>query len=194
MSEDTGGSWGEDRALAARCLAGDEAAWSELVARHGGRISSHCRLAGLGPADAEDVTQEVLVSALRSLGSYRGCSLSTWLYRLTRRRLADHFRSPQRRLVPVGDQKEEPPPVVGALVGRNDPESALSRTQRAERTRKAVARLSEPRRSIVTAYYLYEVPVREIAEAMGMSVNTVKSHLHRGRKAVCKTLEESHDL
>ena len=94
----------------------------------------------------------------------------------------------------MGDQQEDPPPVVGGPLRRADPESALSRTQEAERTRSSVAKLSEPRRSIVAAYYLYEVPVGEIAEAMGLPVNTVKSHLHRGRKAVRKMLEESREV
>jgi len=194
MNGDQAERWGRDRALALRCLAGDGSAWSELVARHAGRIFSHCRLAGLGPEDAEDVTQKVFPSALRSLGTYRGCSLSTWLYRITRRRIADHFRSPQRRLVPVGDREKDPASAAHGPVRRTDPESAASRAEEAERTRSALGRLPEPTRPIMTAYYLYELPVREIAEAADMPVNTVKSHLHRGRRAVRENLEESRDL
>jgi len=194
MSGDRVDPWGEDRVLVARCLAGEEAGWSELVARHCGRIFSHCRMAGLTPEDAEDVTQEVLMSALGSLASYRGCALSTWLYRLTRRRLADYFRSPQRRLAPVADPQEDPAPVTAGPVREDNPERAAAAAQDAERTRSALAGLSEPGRSILTAYYLYEAPVREIAEEMGMPVNTVKSHLHRGRQAIRKNLEESRDL
>ncbi len=184
MSEERTDPRSEDRALARRCVLGDEAAWSEFVGRFGARIYSHCRLAGLGPDDAEDVCQEVLVSAFRSLGSYGGCTLSTWLYRLTRRRLADHFRSPQRRLIPVRGSL----PVAYASPPE-DPEAALAAATEADRTRRAIARLVEPARGILIAYYLYETPVREIAREMEMPVNTVKSHLHRGRKALRRHLE-----
>ncbi|NOZ78643.1 MAG: RNA polymerase sigma factor [Acidobacteria bacterium] len=184
MSLAGGDPWAEDRALASRCVLGDEAAWSELVGRFGARIYSHCRFAGLRPADAEDVCQEVLVSAYRSLGSYAGCSLATWLYRLTRRRLADHFRSPQRRLVPSGDALAAADPSPG-----ENPEAAAAAAADAARTRHALAALAEPARGILVAYYLYETPVREIAEELGMPVNTVKSHLHRGRRELRRRLE-----
>jgi len=184
MSPPGGDPWAEDRALARRCVLGDEAAWSELVHRFGARIYSHCRLAGLGPNDAEDVSQEVLVSAYRSLRTYAGCSLATWLYRLTRRRIADHFRSPQRRLVPSEDVLLTEP------ASGEDPEAAVAAMADARRTRAALAALTEPVRSILVAYYLYETPVREIAAEMEMPVNTVKSHLHRGRTALRRRLEE----
>ncbi len=188
------GRWAGDRALTARCLAGEESAWGELVARHGGRIFSHCRLAGLNPQDAEDVAQEVLISALGSLASYRGCALATWLYRLTHRRIADYFRSPQRRLVSVDGPGEPSNGLAGRPAEERDPESSAAAAEEAARTRRALAGLPEPARSILTAYYLYEAPVREIAEEMEMSVNTVKSHLHRGRTALRRAVEERHDL
>lgn len=186
--------WAADHALAARCLAGEEGAWTELVMRYGGRIYSHCRTAGLPPEDAEDVAQEVMISALGSLAAYRGCSLSTWLYRLTRRRIADHYRSPQRRLVPAGNPHEEGNALWELPAVGGDPESSTAVASEAARTRHALASQPEPTRSILTAYYLYETPVREIAEEMKMPSNTVKSHLHRGRKALRRTLEERHDL
>ncbi len=92
----------QDEQLAHQCVQGDELAWRDFVDRYTPMVYSLCIHAGLGPMDAEDVCQEAMLSALRSLGTYRGCRLSTWLYRITRRRLADHFRSPQRRLVPIG--------------------------------------------------------------------------------------------
>ncbi len=192
MSQEESGRWNGDQALAARCLAGEEAAWRELVARYGGRIYAHCRMAGLAPADAEDVTQEVLISLLSSLGTYRGCALSTWLYRLTRRRIADHYRSPQRRMVPVEEPRKQE--TTGAPAARSGLESSASAAAEAARARQALGKLPEPTRSILTAYYLYETPVREIAGEMKMPINTVKSHLHRGRKALRSMLEERHDL
>jgi RNA polymerase sigma-70 factor (ECF subfamily) len=58
------------------------------------------------------------------------------------------------------------------------------------RLRQAIAGLDEPVRSILLAYHVSEVPVREIALDLGMPENTVKSHLRRGRMLLRQRLEE----
>jgi len=126
--------------------------------------------------DASDVCQDVMLSAFRNLRSYGGCRLSTWIYRIARRRIADHFRSPQRRHVPSGllDDSEQAARRDGVCF---DPEGEALGFD----IRDTIARLGEPCRSVVLAYYLGELSVREIARDMHMPENTVKSHLHRGR-------------
>src|SRR5262249_29979856 len=73
----------EDLALADRCRRGDLGAFEELYRAHAGRLFSvACRMVG-NPADAEDLLQEIFLSAHRKLESFRGESaLGTWLYRL----------------------------------------------------------------------------------------------------------------
>jgi len=94
----------------------------------------------------------------------------------------------------VGGPGEPSNGLAGRPAEERDPESSAAAAEEAARTRRALAGLPEPARSILTAYYLYEAPVREIAEEMEMSVNTVKSHLHRGRTALRRAVEERHDL
>jgi RNA polymerase sigma-70 factor (ECF subfamily) len=147
-----------------------------------------CLVAGLSPSEAEDICQEVLISALRSLRSYRGCRLSTWLYRITRRRIADHFRAPGRRDVALGlpgdpTFPEAPPSGRGF-------ESEATLASEGDRLRREIASIDDPARSILLAYYVGEVPVREIALDWGMPENTVKSHLRRGRMLLRARLEE----
>jgi len=152
-------------------------------------VYSLCVLDGLAASDAEDVSQEVMVSALRGLRGYKDCRLSTWLYRLTRRRLADHFRSPQRRHIPAG--LPDAPPLSTALpCPHPNPEQEAIQARENERTREALNALAEPVRSIMLAYYLGEVPVRDIAREMSMAENTVKSHLRRGRLSLRQRLGE----
>lgn len=147
-----------------------------------------CLASGLARDEAQDVCQEVLLSALRTLRGYGGCRLSTWLYRITRRRIADHFRSPRRRDVAAGLPGDvtfpETPPS-----DRPDAETEIDRTRDASRLRRALDALDEPLRSILLAYYVAEVPVRDIAQELGMPENTVKSHLRRGRLALRTQLE-----
>jgi RNA polymerase sigma-70 factor (ECF subfamily) len=135
-----------------------------------------CRIAGLGLDDAEDVCQEVMISVYRGLRTYGGCRLSTWVYRIARRRIADHFRSPQRRDRPFGlpgHRPLQPSPRASA--------QDIDRRSLARDALDSITRLAEPCRSVVVAYYLGEEPVREIAQTMHMPENTVKSHLRRGR-------------
>ncbi len=180
--------WVQDAALARRCLAGDETAWSHFVDSYGPRVLSVCLASGLRPSEAEDVCQEVMLSALRSLGGYGGCRLSTWLYRITRRRIADHLRSRSRRDLALGFPGDPgfPNPDGGPGVQAG----CVTRDPLYGELREELARLPEPTRSVLIAYHVGEVPVREIARELGMPENTVKSHLRRGRLAVRERLEE----
>ena len=178
----------QDEQLAHQCVQGDELAWRDFVDRYTPMVYSLCIHAGLGPMDAEDVCQEAMLSALRSLGTYRGCRLSTWLYRITRRRLADHFRSPQRRLVPIG-LSDEPSLQRPAPCPSPVQDQELIKAGEGKRVREALQNLRDPPRSVMLAYYLAQMPVREVAREMGMPENTVKSHLRRGRQALRRDLE-----
>ncbi len=179
--------WGQDAALARRCLAGEEAAWRELVDSHGSRVFSVCLASGLRHSEAEDVCQEVMLSALRSLRGYGGCRLSTWLYRITRRRIADHLRSRARRAVATGFPGDPGFPDLDTGAGLV---VDGTRARLYQELRGQLARLPEPTRSVVIAYHVGEVPVREIALELGIPENTVKSHLRRGRGMVRARLEE----
>lgn len=122
---------------------------------------------------------------LRSLRRYRDCRLSTWLYRITRRRIADHFRGRggrERALGLPGDP--------GFPDGRGGSEAEVLRAHECDRLRREMASLAEPVRSILLAYYVAEVPVREIALDLEMPESTVKSHLRRGRLLLRARLEE----
>src|SRR6187455_3327073 len=83
-----------DLALVARCRDGDLAAFEDLYRQHSGRLYSLAlRMLG-NPADAEDLLQEIFLSAHRKLDSFRGdAALGTWLYRLAMNQILDHVRS-----------------------------------------------------------------------------------------------------
>src|SRR3954466_10347950 len=84
----------DDMALVERCRSGDLAAFEELYRAHAGKLFSlACRMVG-NPADAEDLLQEIFLSAHRKLEGFRGESaLGTWLYRLAMNQILDPVRS-----------------------------------------------------------------------------------------------------
>src|SRR5712691_10337620 len=82
-----------DRQLVEHTLAGDESAFAALVDRYGPPITSLCYASTLDRAEAEDLTQEIFLSAWRKLRSFRGeAAFSTWLFALARNACIDRSR------------------------------------------------------------------------------------------------------
>ena len=83
--------------LLRRAQADDADAWQQLVQTYSRRIYRWCRRAGLQPADASNIVQEVLRSVARKLGDFRrdreGDTFRGWLRRITQNKLRDHFRN-----------------------------------------------------------------------------------------------------
>src|SRR5664280_569547 len=109
--------------LVSRCLGGDQAAWEELVRQHTRQVYGLCyRFTGSG-AEAQDLTQEVFLRVFRTLKTFRSAegSFGTWLARVARNLLIDHYRrSRQER---VTDSIEEQLPMLeeaGAAAPRPD--------------------------------------------------------------------------
>jgi RNA polymerase sigma factor (sigma-70 family) len=132
-------------------------------------------------ADAEDVTQQVFVSAWRGREGFdpgRG-PLPAWLVGITRRRIADMFerRSRDRRAQAAAPrdldaQTQSPTDVLDALV-----------------VSEAMATLPETQRTVVSLAFYQQLTHTEIAESTGMPLGTVKSHIRRSLERLRSTLE-----
>ena len=100
----------------ARARAGDGEAFRELIDPYRAELQAHCyRILG-SVADAEDVLQEALLAAWRSLGGFDGRSLRAWLYRIATNRCLNYLRDESRRPRPVALPDPRP-----ALVKSEDP-------------------------------------------------------------------------
>ena len=89
-------------ATLARAQAGDGEAFRELIDPFRRELQAHCyRILG-SAEDAEDVLQEVLLSAWRSIGRFDGQSLRAWLYRIATNRCLNYLRGESRRPQPAG--------------------------------------------------------------------------------------------
>jgi RNA polymerase sigma-70 factor (ECF subfamily) len=175
----------EDLELARRCGSGDDDAQREFVDRFGALVYSVCGRSGLVDPDREDVAQQIMLDACRALPRYRGTSrLSTWIYTLAVRRVADHFRSPQRRERPSGAPGDDTFPAVRSGPAPETPDEQAVKRNVAQRVTRAVARLPEQEREVVLAYYLGDMTVSEISRALKIPEGTVKTRLHRGRRAL----------
>jgi RNA polymerase sigma-70 factor, ECF subfamily len=141
-------------------------------------------LAG-GRADFDDLVQMAAEQVLRSVGSFEGRSkLSTWSYRICYLTVLRHERWYRRwlrrfTLSERGDLESE---------ARALEEPSLDELERAARLRKAVARLSPKRRTVVVLHDLEGRSIEEIAGIVAANLLTVRSRLRDGRRDLARIL------
>jgi RNA polymerase sigma-70 factor, ECF subfamily len=185
-------------ALVKRAQAGDREAVSELVQSQQTYVYSIAMSLMHNPADAADMTQEAFVRLLRSLGTYRGeTKFTTWLYRLVTNICLDGLR---RRGRPVesldeqgnqgqtGDGVQTPGERLADTDRWTQPEERLELRESATEVREALAQLPAQQRLALTLHYFEDLRYEDIAEVMGLPLNTVKSHIRRGKERLAQVL------
>src|SRR5689334_15002082 len=98
--------------LVSRCLSGDDTAWEQLVRLHTRQVYGLCYRFTGSASESQDLTQEVFLRVFRTIKSFRSTegSFGTWLARVTRNLLIDHYR--RTRQERVTDSIEEQLPVL----------------------------------------------------------------------------------
>jgi len=181
-----------DSSLVSRCLRGDEAAWEELVRVHTRKVYGLCyRFTGSG-SEAQDLTQEVFLRVFRTVKTFRSTegSFATWLARVTRNLLIDHYR--RTRQERVTDSIEEQLPMIeeeGATASAR-PDQAVAGREASEILQATLQKLSPDLREAVILRDLQEMEYREIAEVLQIPEGTVKSRINRGRAELARLLRK----
>jgi RNA polymerase sigma-70 factor (ECF subfamily) len=144
------------------------------------------RLLG-GTADAEDVTQDVLLQVVRKLGTFRGeAELTTWLHRVTVNAALVHRRRRAPRLarevhVPSEGLADRGRPDAGVPSRDPLPEKQLLDGELERQIERAIARLPEKYRDAFVLAEVEKLPSAQIGELLGLSAAALKSRLHRAR-------------
>jgi RNA polymerase sigma-70 factor (ECF subfamily) len=181
-----------DHSVISRCLSGDETAWEELVRLHTRQVYGLClRFTGSNP-EAQDLTQEVFLRIFRTLGTFRAAegSFGTWLARVTRNLLIDHYR--RTRQDRATDSIEEQLPMLeeaGAAASVR-PDQAVAGREASEILQATLQRLSPELREAVILRDLQEMEYREIAQVLEIPEGTVKSRINRGRAELGRLLRK----
>lgn len=179
-----------DTALVERCLAGDDSAWEDLVKTHTRRVYGLCYRFTGKDSEAQDLTQEVFLRIFRALGSFRSMegSFTTWMTRLTRNLLIDHYRRTRNERV-TDSIEEQLPRVEEGFQSVTRPDSALAGREASELLQAALQKLSPELRETIILRDLQEMDYREIAVALEIPEGTVKSRLNRGRAELARLLK-----
>jgi RNA polymerase sigma-70 factor (ECF subfamily) len=164
-------------ALVERCRQGELGAFEEVYRAHSGRLYNVAyRMLG-NAADAEDLLQEIFLSAHRKLESFRGESaLGTWLYRLAVNLCLDYLRSRTGRALQLTDSLEDETWLADAGSGR-----LAEKTVTKMDLERALAQLPEGCRMAFVLHDIEGLEHREIADALGIAEGTSKSQVHKAR-------------
>jgi RNA polymerase sigma-70 factor (ECF subfamily) len=176
--------------LISECIAGNEAAIEMLVRQYETGVFRLALSIVGDQAEANEITQETFIAALRSLSSYREQqSFKAWLYtialnqsrsHLRKRKTLERLRRTLNSFFRVETQKQVSPE-----------ESVLQNDKEAE-VWKALNQLDEPFRIVVVLRYFHELSIAEISEILSVNEGTIHSRLHTARARLRSALNHLH--
>jgi RNA polymerase sigma-70 factor (ECF subfamily) len=169
--------------------AGGVEEWMRL---YRGRVFRYVLFATRDEDVAESLTQDCFMRAHTAQSSFRGeCAMSTWLMRIAVNLVRDHQRNMKLRfwkraaMLDASEMSDRLPDM------KSSTEHRLIAQERVATVWRAVGMLSERQRNIFLLRFVEELELPEIAEAMHLNLNTVKSHLYRALSAVKQQVGEA---
>ena len=181
-----------DYSLISRCLSGDETAWEELVRLHSRQVYGLCfRFTGSG-SEAQDLTQEVYLRVFKTLRTFRAAegSFGTWLTRVTRNLLIDHYRRTRQERATDSIEDQLPMMEESGPTASMRPDQMVVGREASEILQATLQRLSPDLREAVILRDLQEMEYREIAQVLAIPEGTVKSRINRGRVELARLLRK----
>jgi RNA polymerase sigma-70 factor (ECF subfamily) len=180
-----------DGELVARACAGEPLAFELLVVKYQRRAAAEIRRLVHDPAVTEELTQDAFLRAWDALPELQARDrFWPWLRTICRNAASSYLRSGQNRL---DDRPADPeaPATLAALerhATSGGVEEEVAARELFDALRRAVAALPERQRDAILMREIDGLDYRAIAATMGLPVNTVKSHIFRGREAIAAAI------
>lgn len=182
-----------DHSLFAAAQGGDFNAFEQVVERYHERVYRLAMGMIHSPSDAEEVVQETFLSMFRNLHTLKNeTAPSSWIYRIAVN--AALMRLRQRRRKPLLSIEDQPPPTVDVSLWPSStwaqqPDAQLLSKEVQGRIEEAISRLPDKYRLVLLLRDVEGRNNEEVADALGLTVPTVKSRLHRARLLVREVLQ-----
>lgn len=168
-------------------LAGQAHDLAELYEQHFEFVWRTVRRLGVAERALDDAVQDVFIVVHRRLHEFEGRStIKSWLFSIARRVAHDHRRRSSRK-----DRGEELPDAIPDMASPS-PLEAVARTQAAELLHDFLDSLDDDKREVFVLAELEQMTVPEIAEAIGVNLNTVYSRLRAARHAFEQAVHRHH--
>ncbi|MGB3830195.1 MAG: sigma-70 family RNA polymerase sigma factor [Ornithinimicrobium sp.] len=179
-----------DTSISLAFAQGESTALARAYQRWGGLIHALATRA-VGHSNADDVTQQVFVSAWQSRARYRPDQgpLGAWLVGIARHRIADHFR--RRHVV---NEVPADPTVLQANLGQHPAPNTVTadRIDQLLVLWEELERIGDPQRRVMVLAFFEDLTHVQIAEALNLPLGTVKSYIARTLRRMRSRLEGEH--
>jgi RNA polymerase sigma factor (sigma-70 family) len=180
----------EDQALVAAVRAGDDIAFEQLYHRYQRRIGAYICGMVHDHGRAEDITQDVFMSALRRMrATETQIAFKPWIYEIAKNACIDAFRR-SRRAEEVSYDADDGNERLHLVSNGPTPDAAVDTRMTLENLRGAFGGLSEAHHQILVMRELEGLSYRQIGERLGMSRPSVESTLFRARRRLSEEYEE----
>ncbi len=157
-----------------------------LIDHYQNLIYSICLKSIGNPFDAEDLTQEVFLSAYKNLSRFDGTYEKAWLSKIAVRKCLDFLKAAGRRTIPTED-------IYFQQLTDNSasPEEAFLRSDSKEQVLCLCRSLKSPYAQVAEAHFCEELTVTEIAQKENKNTKTIQTQLYRAKSMLKKLLERS---
>ena len=185
----------QDLDLLKRCLTGEDSAWEALLRAYTPKIYNFCYHFTGRSEDARDLAQEIFIKIFQTLRTYDAsqASFSTWLHRVARNHLVDHYRRTKRDRMTSSVEEEltvlEETPSHAA-----GPSRYVEAQERKALLQQGLDQLSPDLREAVVLRDLHDLDYAEIAQVLSIPQGTVKSRINRGRLELARVLKRMQGL
>jgi RNA polymerase sigma-70 factor (ECF subfamily) len=173
-----------DAALVDRAQLGESVAFEVLVVKYQRRVAAAIRRLVRDEGVVEELAQEAFLKAYMGLAGFRqGAAFQPWLLAIARNTALDHLRAVRGRPVATVDIDDEAESDAERGVAPSPEDEAAAR-QLFERIDRAIAALPDAQRRALLMREVDGADYRGIAQALGVPLNTAKSHVLRARDSV----------
>jgi len=175
-----------EESLVQRAKQYDQQAFTELYEAYFEKIYRYIVLKIGDRTEAEDMTQQVFLNALKSISSYKwkGTPFSAWLYRIAHNQVVDYFRRKSKRPTTSLDDSLS----ISNGKRESNPQSITEHSFDIEQLLSATGKLTEAQREVISLRFSSELPTAEVAKIMGKSQGAIKALQHSAILALRKTL------
>jgi len=169
---------GEETALLVRSRQGDDDAFAELVARYRAPVYSYLSRCGVDPSDRDDLFQEVFMSVLTAAHRFDAHQpLHPWIFTIVANSTRSYFRKRRIRQLVFAEPRTPRDPEPRATTPAGERRAVASQTL--AWLERQIPQLPLRQREVLLLACVEHRPLKEIAETLGMPLNTIKTHLRR---------------
>ena len=171
-----------EESLVRRAQQHDEEAFTQLYEEYFDKIYRYVALKIGDRMEAEDITQQVFLNAIKAINSFRwrGVPFSSWLFRIAHNQVVDHLRNKAKRATV---------PLEESLVASNDnPQLTVEQKLDIEQLNSAAKRLTPAQQEVISLRFAGEMSIAQAANVMGKSEGAIKALQHSAIVALRKVL------